>query len=113
MQNQVRNNYGRSKLALMPENRMPTHPGEVLLEEYLKPMQLTQVMFAHHIGVPTQRINEIVNGKRGITPETAWLFAEAFGTTPEFWMNLQSNYDLAKKRPKRQVMQLKPIYASA
>src|SRR4051812_35527595 len=97
---------------MIPENRIPTHPGEVLLEEFLKPMQLTQVMFAKHIGVPTQRINEIVNGKRGITPETAWLFAEALGTTPEFWMNLQSNHDLAKKRPKRQVVQLQAVLAS-
>ena len=97
---------------MIPENRIPTHPGEVLLEEFLKPMQLTQVMFAHHIGVPTQRINEIVNGKRGITPETAWLFSEALGTTPEFWMNLQSNHDLARKRPKRQVVQLQALSAS-
>ncbi len=98
---------------MIPENRIPTHPGEILLEEFLKPMHLTQVMFAQHIGVPVQRINEIVNGKRGITPETAWLFAQAFGTTPEFWMNLQANHDLVKKRPQRQIMQLQPVLAMA
>lgn len=89
--------------AMIPENRIPTHPGEILLEEFLRPMRLTQVELAQHIGVSTQRINEIVNGKRGVTPETAWLFAQAFDTTPEFWMNLQANHDLAKKRPARQV----------
>ena len=69
-------------------------------------MHLTQVSFAHHVGVPIQRINEIVNGKRGVTPETAWLFAQALGTTPEFWMNLQSNHDLARKRPSHQIKRL-------
>jgi antitoxin HigA-1 len=98
---------------MIPENRIPTHPGEILLEEFLKPLAMTQVAFAQHIGAPTQRINEIVNGKRGITPETAWLFAQAFGTTPEFWMNLQSNYDLARKRPLREVLQLQPRLALA
>ncbi len=94
------------------KNRISTHPGEILLEEFLKPMQITQVQFAQHIGVPTQSINEIVNGKRGIRPESAWLFAEALGTTPEFWMNLQANHDLAKKRPQRQLMQLQPVFAA-
>jgi antitoxin HigA-1 len=56
--------------------------------------------------VPVQRVNEIVRGKRGITPETAWLFAEAFGTSPEFWLNLQANYDLVRYRPKRQVARI-------
>lgn len=88
---------------MLPENRIPTHPGEILLEEFLIPMNVSQVAFAAHIGVPTQRVNEIVRGKRGVTPETAWLFAEALGTSPEFWLNLQSNYDLVRFRPKRQV----------
>lgn len=97
---------------MIPENRIPTHPGEILLEEFLKPLHLTQVQFAQHIGVPTQRINEIVNGKRGITPETAWLLAQAFDTSPEFWMNLQINHDLAKKRPTRHVMQVQALAAA-
>jgi len=91
---------------MLPENRIPTPPGEVLLEEFLVPMNVSQVAFAAHIGVPVQRVNEIVRGKRGITPETAWLFAEALGTSPEFWLNLQSNYDLVRSRPKRQVKRI-------
>jgi addiction module HigA family antidote len=91
---------------MLSENRVPTHPGEILLEEFLIPYGLTQVAFARHIDVPVQRINEIVRGKRGITPETAWLLAQAFGTTPEFWVNLQTAYDLALNRPKKKVTQL-------
>jgi addiction module HigA family antidote len=91
---------------MLPENRIPTHPGEILLEEFLNPLGLSQVAFAAHISVPVQRINEIVRGKRGVTPETAWLFSEAFGTTPEFWLNLQANYDLVRHRPKRQVARI-------
>jgi addiction module HigA family antidote len=96
---------------MIPEHRIPTHPGEILWEEFLKPMKLSQVAFARHIHVPTQRINEIINGKRGITPQTAWLFAQALGTTPEFWMTLQSVHDLAKKRPSQSVAQLQPTLA--
>ncbi len=92
---------------MIPKNRVPTHPGEILLEEFLNPMGLTQVRFAAHIGVPVQRINEIVRGKRGITPETAWLLSQAFGTTPQLWINLQSNYDLARNKPGRKVRQLR------
>ena len=94
---------------MLPENRIPTHPGEILLEEFLTPLGLSQVAFAGHIGVPVQRVNEIVRGKRGITPESAWLFAEALGTTPEFWMNLQSNNDLVRSKPKRQVSRIAAI----
>lgn len=88
---------------MLPENRVPTHPGEVLLEEFLRPLELTQVAFARHLGVPIQRINEIVKGKRGVTSETAWLLAQALGTTPQFWMNLQSTHDLAAGRPTRSI----------
>ena len=94
---------------MIPENRIPTHPGGILLEEFLMPYRLTQVAFAKHIRVPVQRINEIVRGKRGITPETAWLFAQAFGTTPEFWANLQTTYDLAMNRPKKAIAQLEAV----
>jgi len=92
---------------MLPSNRLPTHPGEVLLEEFLNPLGVTQVAFAEHIGVSVQRVNEIIRGKRGVTPETAWLFSQALGTTPEFWVNLQANYDLARNRPKRSVRRLK------
>lgn len=84
---------------MLPRNRIPTHPGEVLSDEFLKPLGITQVALASHLGVPVQRINELVRGKRGVTPETAWLLAGAFGTTPEFWINLQTAHDLAATRP--------------
>ena len=91
---------------MLPENRITTHPGEVLKEEFLDPLGITQVAFAHHIGVPLQRVNEIIRGKRGITPETAWLVSQALGTSPQFWMNLQDAYDLTSKRPSRTVERL-------
>ena len=94
---------------MLPENRIPTHPGQILLEEFLNPLGLSQVALASHIDVPVQRVNEIVRGKRGITPDSAWLFAEAFGTSPEFWLNLQSNYDLVRSKPKRQVSRIAAI----
>ena len=88
---------------MIPSNRIPTHPGEILVEEFLRPLGITQVAFARHIGVPLQRVNEIVKAKRGVSPETAWLFSHALGTTPEFWLNLQTNYDLARSRPDRDI----------
>ena len=91
---------------MLPNKRTPTHPGEILSEEFLKPLGLTQVRLAEHLGVPVQRINELVRGKRGVTPETAWMLAGAFGTTPEFWLNLQTNHDLVRARPARAVGQL-------
>jgi addiction module HigA family antidote len=94
---------------MLPRNRIPTHPGEILSEEFLIPLNLTQVALAEHLGVPVQRINEIVKGKRGITPETAWLFAQALQTSPEFWMNLQIQYDLTLNQPK---IQTPPIILS-
>ncbi len=91
----------------LPEDRNPTHPGEVLRLEYLVPLGLSQVGLAAHLGVPVQRINELVRGKRGVTPETAWLLAQALETTPELWMNLQSAYDLARTRPGRTIPPLR------
>jgi len=86
---------------MIPENRIPTHPGEMLLEEFLRPMEIPQTKFAEKLGISVQRVNELINGKRGVTPETAWLLAGALGTSPQFWMNLQTNYDLAKARPEK------------
>ena len=91
---------------MLPRNRVPTHPGEILQEEFLTPLGLTQVALAKHLDIPVQRVNELVRGKRGVTPETAWLLAGAFGTTPEFWINLQTNHDLARSRPGREVGQV-------
>jgi addiction module HigA family antidote len=92
---------------LLPENRIPTHPGQILSREYLMPLGITQVALAAHVGVPVQRVNELVRGKRGVTPETAWLLAQAFETTPDFWLNLQAAYDLARTRPERTIPPLK------
>lgn len=78
----------------IPTHRAPTHPGEMLREEFLKPLQVTQAAFAERLGVPFQRINLIVNGHRAITPDTALRFAQALGTTPDLWLNLQRNWDL-------------------
>lgn len=75
----------------------------VLSEEFLQPLGITQVALAEHLDVAVQRINELVRGKRGVTPETAWLLAGALGTTPEFWLNLQSNHDLVRSRPSRPI----------
>lgn len=92
---------------MQPTHRVPTHPGEILLEEFLAPLGQTQVALAAHLGVSVQRINELVRGKRGVTPETAWLLSQAFGTTPAFWLNLQATYDLAVSRPSRRVRRLR------
>lgn len=91
---------------MLPENRIPTHPGEILSEDYLKPLGITQVALAAHLGIPVQRVNEIVRGKRGITPDTAWKLAQAFETTPDFWLNLQALHDLARNRPRGRVKSL-------
>ncbi len=72
----------------------PVHPGEILLEEFLEPMEVSQYRLAKDISVPPRRINEIVHGKRAITADTALRLARYFGTTERFWMNLQTRYDL-------------------
>ncbi|MFA5946817.1 MAG: HigA family addiction module antitoxin [Patescibacteria group bacterium] len=72
----------------------PIHPGEILLEDFLVPFELTQYRLAKDINVPARRINEIVHGDRAISPDTALRLAKYFGNSPEFWMNLQAHYDL-------------------
>jgi addiction module HigA family antidote len=78
----------------IPTHRAPTHPGEMLLEEFLIPMGLTQRELADAIRVPYQRVNEIINQRRGITPSTALRLAKFFGNSPDFWLNLQLRWDL-------------------
>ncbi len=78
----------------VPTGRSPTHPGEMLLTEFLEPMGLTQKQLADGIHVPYQRINEIVNGKRGVTPSTALRLAKFFGVSSDFWLNLQLRWDV-------------------
>ena len=76
----------------------PIHPGEILREEFLEPLKIPQTKLAEQLGIPLQRVNEICTGRRGITAETAWLLSAAFQNTPQFWMNLQTMYDLARAR---------------
>ena len=82
----------------VPTHRYPTHPGVMLLEEFLSPMDLTQRELAAAIHVPYQRINEIVRGRRGMTPSTALRLAKFFGMSANFWMNLQLRWDLYQVR---------------
>ncbi|MEO1022975.1 MAG: HigA family addiction module antitoxin [Bacteroidota bacterium] len=91
---------------MIPQHRVSTHPGRILLKEYLEPMNLSQKELADHLGVPIQRINEIIRGKRGISSDTAWLLSKAFTTSPEFWLNLQAMYDLSSHRP---IKEIKPL----
>lgn len=81
-------------MARVPTHRTPTHPGEILMEEFLIPMMLTQRELADEIRVPYQRINDLIHHRRGVTPDTALRLAKFFGTTAEFWMNLQLRWDL-------------------
>jgi addiction module HigA family antidote len=83
----------------MPGKRVtPIHPGEILLEEFLKPLGITQYRLAKDISVPPRRINEIALRKRTITADTALRLARYFGTTEQFWLNLQTRYDLEVER---------------
>ena len=78
----------------IPTHRAPIHPGEILQEEFLKPLALTQRKLAKRIRVLYQRVNELVNGRRGVTPSTALRLSRFFGTSAGFWMNLQLRWDL-------------------
>ena len=82
----------------VPKFREPIHPGEMLLEEFLEPMKITQRELSSAIHVPYQRINEIINGRRGITPSTALRLARYFGMSEDFWMNIQLRWDLYRVR---------------
>lgn len=86
----------------IPTHRQPTHPGEMLLEEFLQPMQITQRELADAIHVPYQRVNELVNQKRGITPSTALRLSQFFGVSADFWLNLQIRWDLYKTQQAEQ-----------
>lgn len=79
---------------MIPKHRPPTHAGEILLEEFLKPLNLTQVQAAEKMGISLNRLNELIRGKRGVTADTALRLAKLLKTTPEFWLNLQNAYDL-------------------
>jgi addiction module HigA family antidote len=84
----------RAFVVRVPQHRAPVHPGEVLVEEFLKPLALTQVALAKRLGIPFQRVNQICRGRRAVTPDTALRLARLFGTTVELWLNLQLRCDL-------------------
>jgi len=96
---------------MIPSNRKATHPGIILRKEFLEPMGLTQRALAKHIGIPVQRVNEIVRGKRGVSPDTAWLLSEALGTSPEFWLNLQATHELSSRKPTIHIQPLASVSA--
>jgi addiction module HigA family antidote len=101
----------RTGTVRIPSHRDATHPGEVLLEDFLIPLELTQKDLAAAIRVPFQRVNELVSGKRGMTPSTALRLAKYFGNSPAFWLNLQMRCDLqsAMKKEKAELSRIKQI----
>lgn len=94
----------------VPSRRVPTHPGEMLREEFLEPMSLSQRDLANGIRVPYQRVNELINGRRGVTPATALRLAKFLGNSPEFWLNLQLRWELfhARKSEAKALRSIKP-----
>ena len=101
-----------NKKTRLPKNRAPTHPGEMLLEDFLKPMGITQSDFAVRLGVSFPRLNEIVKGRRGVTPDTALRLAKVLEMSPEFWLGLQLDWDLwnaMKSKQYAEIEQLEPV----
>lgn len=98
----------------IPTHREPTHPGEMLLKEFLEPMGLTQRELALGIRVPYQRVNELVNGRRGVTPSTALRLSKFFGNSAGFWLNLQQRWDLyhAQREDNLDLKRIKTIKAA-
>ena len=96
---------------MLPKNRQPTHPGEIIRYEYLDELNMTQQQLADSIGITRVRINEIVLGKRSITPDTAFRLAKLFNTTPEFWIGLQTNFDMwnTLQKRKKEYETIKPL----
>ena len=94
----------------VPTHRAPTHAGELLREEFLEPLGITQSELAERIGVPFQRVNGLVNGRRNLTPDTALRLSKFFGTSAEFWMNHQLRWDLffARRDGKEALARIRP-----
>lgn len=100
----------------LPKERPPTHPGEMLLEEFLVPLEISQSKFAQRLGVSFPRLNEIVRGKRGVTPDTALRLAKVLGMSADFWLGLQSDWDLwhaMRSKKAEQIQRLEPLKRSA
>lgn len=95
----------------LPKNRQPTHPGKILLKDFLEPLGISQTQLAKHLGWTYARVNEIINGKRGVTADSAISFSEAFGMRSDFWLNLQMAYDLWHAQQKHQAVEFLQIIA--
>lgn len=95
----------------VPTYRAPSHPGEMLRREFLEPLEITQTDLAKRMGIPFQRVNSLVNGRRGITPDTALRLSKVFRTTPGFWMNHQLRWDLfhAQREAEDALKRIKPV----
>jgi addiction module HigA family antidote len=97
---------------MLPKNRPPTHPGEMLLKEFLEPSGITQLELARHMGWTYARLNEIINRRRGITADSALALGDALGTGPEFWLNLQRDWNLwHSMRVHKRIPKMKKIVA--
>jgi len=94
---------------MLPKNRITTHPGEVLQTEFLGPLDVSQSELARHIGVMPGVINELVHGKRGVSPRLAVMLSQALGTSPEFWMGLQADHDVSKLMQRRDKSRVREI----
>lgn len=90
----------------------PSHPGEILKAEFLEPMGISAIGLAKAVGVPRTRIERLVKEQTGVTPDTALRLARALGTTPEFWINMQSNFDMASARRNIDVSDIKPLVSA-
>jgi len=93
----------------IPEERPPTHPGEMLRKEFLEPLEMTQRDLAEHMGVHLPRVNEMINGKRSLSPQSAAMLARIFDTSERFWLNLQSAYDLYELRKSEEWEKVKKV----
>ena len=103
-------------MVLVPTHRPPVHPGEVLVEEFLKPLSISQVELAERLGISFQRVNGIANERRSVTPNTALRLSRVFGTSPAFWLNLQQARDLYEAMHSdeaKEIEKLRPIAATA
>ena len=93
----------------IPTHRAPTHPGEMLLKEFLEPLEITQTEAANTLGISYVRLNEIINGHRGVTPNTALRLERAFGIEAQFWLNLQLAFDLFSELHSKQAGEIRKI----
>lgn len=98
---------------MLPKNRRPTHPGEIIKEMYLRPLHITQNEFAKALGISRPRANELLNGHRSVTPDTAMRLAKAFNTSPQYWLNLQAAVDLYDTKKKHQYRYIRNLTEAA